>query len=77
MADGRRRALWGAVSSILAQQANINRNPKRRARPYRPEEFDPTRPAIPPPRITVSQLSQILKSSSCRKSKPAPPTSSC
>ena len=76
MADGRRRALWGAVSSILAQQANIHRNPKRRRRPYRPEEFDPTRPTIPPPRITVSQLSQILKTASCRKLKPAPPTSS-
>jgi hypothetical protein len=76
MADGRRRALWGAVSSILAQQANINRNPKRRARPYRPEEFNPTIQKTPLPRITVSQLSQILKTASCRKLKPAPPTSS-
>ena len=41
MAEGRSRAAWNHTGSMMALLANINRDPKRRSKPYRPEEFSP------------------------------------
>jgi hypothetical protein len=40
MADGRGRAEWGRMSSLMALVANINRDPKR-TRAFRPDDFNP------------------------------------
>jgi hypothetical protein len=74
MAEARRRFTWGAVSSVMALLANLNRNPKKRSRPFTPADFDPTKPQAPPITVTVSELKDLF--SKCRKSKPARPTSS-
>ena len=36
MAEGRSRAAWNHTGSMMALLANINRDPKRRSKPYRP-----------------------------------------
>jgi len=41
MAEGRGRAEWARTAALLAMIANVNRDPKRRPRPYRPSDFDP------------------------------------
>jgi hypothetical protein len=41
MAEGRSRAAWNHTASIMALLANINRDPRRRSQPYKPEEFTP------------------------------------
>lgn len=43
MAEGRNRAHWQHTSSVLALFANAHRDPRKRARPFRPDDFDPTR----------------------------------
>jgi hypothetical protein len=40
MADGRGRAEWGRMSSLMALVANVNRDPRRR-RVFRPADFSP------------------------------------
>ena len=41
MAESRGRATWAIASSIMALVANVNRDPKRRRRPFRPSDFSP------------------------------------
>ncbi len=83
MADARREHDWSIASSLMAMLAEIHRDRKRRARPFRAEEFNPLSAnrskAIP---TTVSQLAQMMrqpatpsKPSPCHKSKQEPPTS--
>ena len=43
MARGRLRADWDRAASILAQTANINRNPKKQKTPFDPVDFNPYR----------------------------------
>jgi hypothetical protein len=43
MATARRRAAWDHTSAILWIQAEINRDKKKRSRPFRPEDFHPLR----------------------------------
>jgi hypothetical protein len=51
MAEGRSQAAWNHTASMMALHANINRDRKRRSKPYKPEEFTPhfTRKAAPVP----------------------------
>jgi hypothetical protein len=41
MADGRLRSAWGRTSALMAMLANVNRDPKRRRKPYAASEFNP------------------------------------
>lgn len=41
MAEGRSHAEWGRTSSLMALVANVNRDPKKRRRPFTPSEFNP------------------------------------
>lgn len=41
MAEGRSKADWATASSLMAMTANVNRDPKRRAQPFGPEDFNP------------------------------------
>ena len=41
MAEAKARERWSHTSSLMALIANCNRDPKRRARPFRPDEFNP------------------------------------
>jgi len=41
MAEARARSEWAQTSSMMALVANVNRNPRRRRRPYRPDDFNP------------------------------------
>jgi hypothetical protein len=40
MAEAKNRDAWGRTSSLMALLANCNRDPKK-ARAYRPSDFDP------------------------------------
>ena len=40
MAEGRGRAEWSRMSSLMALVANVNRDP-RRSRAFRPKDFNP------------------------------------
>ena len=41
MAEGRVRQEWNQTSSILALIATVNRDRKKRSRPFDPKEFHP------------------------------------
>ena len=41
MAEGRVRSEWNQTSSILALIATVNRDRKKRSRPFDPREFHP------------------------------------
>ena len=41
MAEGRQKAEWGQTASIMALLANCHRDPKKRPRPFAPDEFMP------------------------------------
>jgi len=41
MAEGRLQAAWAQTSSLMALLASIHRDPKKRRRPYTPDEFNP------------------------------------
>jgi phage terminase small subunit len=61
MADAKRRHDWWLASSLMALHAEINRDRKRRSRPFKPEEFNPMirRTSRPLP-INVTQLASLL-----------------
>ena len=52
MAEGRQKAEWGQTASMLALIANCHRDPKKRQRPFAPDEFMPR--SRPRRRATVS-----------------------
>ena len=41
MAEGRCEQAWAHTSSILAMIAEVNRDRKKRSRPFRPADFNP------------------------------------
>lgn len=61
MAEARREHDWAIASSHMALLAEVNRDRKRRRKPYRPADFNPLitakQPAIP---TSVQQLSAVL-----------------
>lgn len=41
MATAKSRAEWNHTATLMALVANVNRNPKAKATPWRPEDFHP------------------------------------
>lgn len=41
MLEGKSRMIWGAVSEILALIAEVNRDRKKRSRPFSGRDFNP------------------------------------
>ena len=41
MAEGRGRAEWGRTASMMALVANVNRDPRKRRKPFQPDDFIP------------------------------------
>ena len=41
MTEGRIRQEWNHTSTVLAMIANVNRDRKKRSRPFEPREFHP------------------------------------
>jgi len=90
MADARRRHDWNIASSVMALTAEINRDRRRRRKPFKPDDFNPyTATKSVPVQATVQQVATLLgatfhpspvspeTSAPCPKSEPVPPTSSC
>ena len=92
MADARRRHDWNIASSVMALTAEINRDRRRRRKPFKPDDFNPYTAAKPvPAQATVEQVATLLGAaftpsspsllasshSQCPKSEPDPPTSNC
>jgi hypothetical protein len=67
ISDGRRHHDWGQTSSLIAAIYEVNRDPKRRRKPFSPSDFNPllkaNLKAVP---ITVSQLAGILDRSASK-----------
>jgi hypothetical protein len=64
MAEGRSRAAWDHTAYVVATLANVHRDPKKRPRPYEPEDFHPLRRRArrtpPTAKVTVGELRAIL-----------------
>ena len=58
---GERRADW-RMASIMALIANANRDPKKRRRPFRPDDFLPKPPKPPPTPEEVAAKTQSILS---------------
>ncbi len=92
MAEAKRQHDWNVASTIMALMAEMNRDRKRRRKPFRPDDFNPyaeQRAVIA--KGTVEQAASMLgaaytknpqasplksQASLCLKSKPEEPTSS-
>jgi hypothetical protein len=85
MAEAKRQHDWNVASTIMALMAEMNRDRKKRRKPFRPDDFNPyaeKRPVIA--KGTVEQAAGMLgasyrprtQESPCRKLKPEEPTSS-
>ncbi|TWU39320.1 hypothetical protein Poly41_21440 [Novipirellula artificiosorum] len=62
MADGARQHHWTLTSSLMALQAEINRDRRRRRKPFRPDDFNPyvvNRPI--PAKASVEQAAKLLR----------------
>ena len=61
MAEAKRKHDWNIASSVMALTAEINRDRKRRRKPFKPEDFNPlTRVTAKPVPVTVTQLASLL-----------------
>ncbi len=66
MAEGRCDDAWGRTSALLAQTANIHRDPKKRSRPFEPTDFyrgsSGRETPKPPPdeKVNVKSLKRVL-----------------
>jgi hypothetical protein len=59
--QGRQRETWNHTSALLAQMAEIHRDPKKRARPYDAAEIHPMRDRRPIVRtLTTDELKEII-----------------
>ena len=85
MAEAKRQHDWNVASTIMALMAEMNRDRKRRRKPFKPDDFNPyadQKPIVA--RGTVEQAAAMLGASfqpklvelPCLKSKPEEPTSS-
>ncbi len=61
MADAKRGHDWNIASSVMALTAEINRDRKRRRKPFKPDDFNPYRVNRPVPvKATVKQVAGLL-----------------
>ena len=63
MADARRQHDWNIASSVMALTAEINRDRKRRRKPFKPDDFNPYTAAKPVP--AQATVEQVAHSSRC------------
>jgi hypothetical protein len=90
MAEAKRQHDWHIASSVMALTAEINRDRKRRRKPFKPDDFNPyTATKSVPVKVSVEQVASLLgttfhpspfslqTSSPCPKSEPEPPMSNC
>ena len=64
MADARRQHDWQLASTLVWITAEVNRDRKRRRKPFKPDDFNPcvtTRPA--PAKASVEQVASLLGAS--------------
>lgn len=59
IAEAKSRADWDHTASIVATLAEINRDPARRATPFRPDDFNPWR-ARKPKRLHTDKDFDVL-----------------
>jgi hypothetical protein len=92
MAEAKRQHDWNVASTIMALMAEMNRDRKRRRKPFKPDDFNPyaeRKPIVA--KGTVEQAASMLgaaytrntqisplksQASLCPKSKPEEPMSS-
>ncbi len=85
MAEAKRQHDWNVASTIMALMAEMNRDRKRRRKPFKPDDFNPyadKKPIVA--KGTVEQAAAMLganfqprtSESSCPKSELEEPTSS-
>ncbi len=92
MAEAKRQHDWHIASSVMALTAEINRDRRRRRKPFKPDDFNPyTATKSVPVKVSVEQVASLLgtrffpSSNSplatshfpCPKSEPEPPMSNC
>jgi hypothetical protein len=62
MAEAKRQHDWNVASTIMALMAEMNRDRKKRRRPFKPEDFNPyaeSRPTVI--KSTVKQVAQAMR----------------
>ena len=62
MATARRRDAWERTAWVLAMIANCNRDPKKKATPYTPDDFNPmaARTKAAEPTVSVADLKTMF-----------------
>ena len=73
MAEGRQKAEWGQTATILALMANCHRDPKKRPRPFAPDEFMPRSQPRRKATVSVERLTdEIIRVGQSRGVIPRP-----
>jgi hypothetical protein len=61
MANARRQHDWQLASTIVWITAEVNRDRKRRRKPFKPDDFNPTVTTKPAPaRASVARIASLL-----------------
>ncbi|MFG0262178.1 MAG: hypothetical protein ACF788_07295 [Novipirellula sp. JB048] len=61
MAEARRQHDWHIASSVMALTAEINRDRRRRRKPFKPDDFNPyTATKSVPVKASVEQVASLL-----------------
>lgn len=61
MVDAHRKEAWQHTSAVLATLANIHRDPKKKPRPFRPSDFQPsTQPQPTPMKSSIHILKRVF-----------------
>jgi hypothetical protein len=58
--NGRQRDQWNHTASLIAQIAEVHRDPKKRSRPYDANEIHPMKEQAAPPVVTAGQLAALF-----------------
>ena len=61
MAQARQRSAWERTSWVLALIANVNRDPKRQPRAFRPADFDPYAKEHQRPAVATKRAFELMK----------------
>lgn len=73
MAEGRQKHDWGQTASMLALIANCHRDPKKRPRPFAPDEFMPRSKPRRKATVSVERLTdEIIRVGQSRGVIPRP-----
>lgn len=71
MAEGRGRAEWGRAASIMALVANVNRDARKRRKPFTPDDFNPYRERREKPAV-IKVGFNVLGDIFCKRKAGAP-----